>query len=88
MPQEIVKPFGVSNTAFDDAVDWADTNADDQGVLHIMEVFTEGQEPYGVVYVVSTDQLEDFRENHSDAATIEEQDSYGHDTAQGDWRTA
>jgi hypothetical protein len=88
MPQNIVRTFGTSSTAYDTAVDWADDHADDQGVLHIMEVFAEGREPYGVVYVVSTDQLEDFREEQSDAATIEEQDSYGHDVAQGDWRTA
>lgn len=88
MPQNIRKHFGHSNAAFDTAVDWAEDHADDHGVLHIMEVFADGTEPYGEVYVVSSDKLEDFREDESDAVTIEEQDSYGHDVAQGDPRIA
>lgn len=87
MPQHIRKHFGSSNNAFDTAVDWAEDHADDQGVLHIMEVFAGGSEPHGEVHVISSDQLEEFYEE-SDAATIEEQDSYGHDVAQGDWRIA
>lgn len=65
MPGNVERRFGKSDGDFERAQEWARDYADDRGVLHVIEDFTDQPwtDDLGVIWVVSSDRLDAFMES-------------------------